>query len=139
MTTYAVLLPGDEAVWEAATREEREQTYARHAEFARLLAERGHRMTGGAELTHSRTAKVVRSTGDGDLTITDGPYAETVEQLSGFYLVDSDDLDDLVRICGIIAGSDGGVEVRAVVDGSTPDGAEPAGGTDIVDEAAVTS
>ena len=122
MTTYAVLLPGDEAVWEAATPQEREQTYARHAEFARLLVERGHRVTGGAELTHSRTAKVVRSTRDGDLTVTDGPYAETVEQLTGFYLVESDDLDDLVEVCAILAEpGEAPVEVRAAVDHSGED------------------
>lgn len=126
MTTYAVLLPGDEAVWEAATPQQRDDTYARHAEFARLLTERGHRITGGAELTHSRTAKVVRSTPDGGITVTDGPYAETVEQLSGFYLIESHDLDDLLELCRLLVGIDGGVEVRAVVDGSAPEEAHRA-------------
>jgi hypothetical protein len=115
MTTYAVLLPGDEAVWESASEEERAATYARHGEFARLLEERGHRVTGGAELTHSRTARTVRNDGTG-ITVTDGPYAESVEQLGGFYLVETDDLDDLLEICGLLAGPDGGVEVRATVD-----------------------
>ncbi|MVA75775.1 transcription initiation protein [Auraticoccus sp. F435] len=129
MTTYAVLLPGDEAVWEAATADEREQVYARHTEFARLLAERGHRITGGAELTHSRTGKVVRSTsgaGADAITVTDGPYAETVEQLTGFYLVESDDLDDLLQLCGLLAGRDGGVEVRAVVEAPAAGGDQQA-------------
>ena len=116
-TTYAVLLPGDESTWEAATAEERATMYARHEEFSRLLAERGHVVVGGAELTHSRTAKVVRSSANGSgVVVSDGPYAETVEQLSGFYLVQSDDLDDLLEICGLLAGADGGVEVRATVD-----------------------
>ena len=115
MTTYAVLLPGDEAHWEAASEEERAAAYARHGEFARLLEERGHRITGGAELTHSRTARTVRRDGTGT-TVTDGPYAESVEQLGGFYLVETDDLDDLLEICGLLAGPDGGVEVRATVE-----------------------
>ena len=115
MTTYAVLLPGDEAHWEAASEEERAAAYARHGEFARLLEERGHRITGGAELTHSRTARTVRNDGTGT-TVTDGPYAESVEQLGGFYLVETDDLDDLLEICGLLAGPDGGVEVRATVE-----------------------
>ena len=114
MTTYVVLLPGDEATWESATGEHRSAIYAKHGEFARLLAERGHKVTGGAELTHSRAAKVVRADG----TVTDGPYAETVEQLTGFYVVESDDLDDLLQVCRILSGSDGPVEVRAAVGGA---------------------
>jgi hypothetical protein len=117
MTSYVVLLPGDESVWEAASEEQRASTYARHGEFARLLAERGHAVTGGAELTHSRTARTVRRDGE-RVSVTDGPYAETVEQLSGFYIVESDDLDDLLEICGLLADGDGAVEVRATVDHS---------------------
>jgi hypothetical protein len=116
-TTYAVLLPGDESMWEAATPEHRAETYATHEKFAALLAERGHTITGGAELTHSRGARVVRRT-DAGLEVTDGPYAETVEQLTGFYLVETADLDDLVQVVGVLAGPEGGVEVRAVVDHS---------------------
>ncbi|MGY2701692.1 MULTISPECIES: YciI family protein [unclassified Nocardioides] len=111
MTTYAVLLPGDEATWESASEEQRAAMYARHGEFARLLGERGHQVTGGAELTHSRNAKVVRASG-----VTDGPYAETVEQLTGFYLVETDDLDDLLEVVRVLAGTDGAIEVRATVD-----------------------
>ena len=85
MTEYVVLLPGNEAAWEAATEQERAEMYAQHGEFARLLAERGHRVTGGNELTHSREARVVRRNGAG-VTVTDGPYAETTEQLTGFYV-----------------------------------------------------
>ncbi|WP_122818708.1 YciI family protein [Nocardioides pantholopis] len=114
-TTYAVLLPGDEGAWERATAEQRAATYARHGEFSRLLAERGHQVVGGAELAHSRTARTVRSGADGPL-VTDGPYAESVEQLSGFYLVRSDDPEDLLEICTLLADGDGGVEVRATVD-----------------------
>ncbi|WP_243058969.1 YciI family protein [Nocardioides sp. SR21] len=114
MTTYVVLLPGDEAVWESATEEERASMYARHGEFARRLAERGHTVTAGAELTHSRQARTVRVDG-----VTDGPYAETVEQLGGFYVIDSDDLDDLLAICGVLVDGVGGVEVRTTVDHSS--------------------
>ena len=112
-TEYAVLLPGVEDGWANATPEERTAVYARHTEFMRLLSERGHRMTGGAELTHSREAKVVRGSLDA-VTVTDGPYAEAAEQLTGFYLVETDDLDDLLKLCGLLAGDDG-IEVRATV------------------------
>ncbi len=118
MTEYVVLLPGDEAAWEAASAEDKAATYARHSEFAEALAARGHKDTGGAELTHSSQAKQVRLVDDA-IQVTDGPYAETVEQLTGFYVVESDDLDDLLQVCGILADREGAVEVRACVDHSS--------------------
>ena len=117
MTEYAILLPGNEAQWENATPEHRAAMYAKHGEFAAKLAERGHKVTGGAELAHSRGALVVRNV-DGGVAVTEGPYAETVEQLTGFYLVESDDLDDLLQVAAMLAGPEGGVEVRACVDHS---------------------
>ena len=96
MTEYIVLIPGDEARWAAADEAERERVYGLHQKFAAALAERGHTVTGGAELRPSSEAHTVRASGDG-LTITDGPYAESVEQLSGFYTIKSDDLDDLLH------------------------------------------
>ncbi len=117
-TTYAVLLPGDEDAWAASSDEDRAAVYARHQEFAKTLADRGHRVTGGAELTHSRAARQVRRV-DGEVVVTEGPYAETVEQLTGFYVVESDDLDDLLACCGVLADAEGAVEVRAAVPGTS--------------------
>ena len=117
MTTYVVLLPGNEDTWESASEEHRAAMYAKHGEFAAKLAERGHKVTGGAELAHSRGALVVRN-GDDGVAVTEGPYAETVEQLTGFYLVESDDLDDLLQVAAMLAGPEGGVEVRTCVDHS---------------------
>jgi len=117
MTQYAVLLPGDESAWDRKTPEERAATYARHEEFAKALEARGHKVTGGAELTHSRTARTLRRKGDA-IAVTDGPYAETVEQLTGFYLVETDDLDDLLEVTEILMEGDGAIEVRACVDHS---------------------
>jgi hypothetical protein len=125
MTQYVILLPGDEADWRRATDSQRADMYDRHRRFADLLTERGHRMIGGAELTHSSQARVVR--GDLDaVTVSEGPYAETVEQLTGFYGVESDDLDDLLNICGLLAGAHG-LEVRAAVESS--EGSEHADAT----------
>lgn len=117
MTEYAVLLPGDESIWESMSEAEQAATFARHEEFSKALEARGHTITGGAELTHSRTTRTIRRTGD-RITVTDGPYSEAVEQLSGFYTVQSDDLDDLVEICKILSDADGGIEIRACVDHS---------------------
>ena len=122
MTEYAILLTGDENRWANATPEERAATFARHDRFTVALGERGHTVTGGAELEHSRGAKVVRGT-SGAVSVTDGPYAwghlplagEAAEQLGGFYLVNSDNLDDLLDVCGTLADGDGAIEVRVCV------------------------
>nr|MDQ3359983.1 YciI family protein [Actinomycetota bacterium] len=73
---------------------------------------------GGAELTHSRGTQQVRQVG-GVVQVTEGPYAETVEQLTGFYVVESDDLADLLDCVSIIADADAAIEVRAAVPGAT--------------------
>ena len=119
MTEYVVLLPGDEAAWAAATGDQRQATYAQHHEFAKRLEERGHRVTGGAELAHSREATVLRTTADGVQTITEGPYSEAVEQLTGFYLVDTSDVDDLLEVCKILGRGEGVIEVRECKGGTS--------------------
>jgi hypothetical protein len=117
MTEYVVLIPGIEAEWEAASAEDKQAMYAKHQEFAELLAERGHKVTAGAELTHSATAKIVSGARDA-VSVTEGPYAESAEQLGGFYLIQSDDLDDLLKVVGVLAEAGGKLEVRACVDHS---------------------
>lgn len=121
MKRYVILLPGDEAAWEAATQEHRDAVYARHDEFCQKLRANGHNVVGGAELTHSREAKLVRADVDGKVIVSDGPFAETAEQLTGYYEVETGDLEDLLQLVGLVAGPDhdragmGGVEVRRVI------------------------
>lgn len=117
MTSYAVLLPGDEAAWAALPEAQKQQMYAVHAEFARRLAERGHKVTGGAELAPSSEARVLRTSGDGEQTVTQGPYAETAEQLTGFYIVESADLDDLIDVCKVLGKGERAIEIRACMPG----------------------
>lgn len=114
-TQYLINLPGDEDVWEQMSPEEREKVFDRHREFSEQLAARGHEITGGAELEHSKHAKVVRPEGSGHV-VTDGPFAETTEQLSGFYIVATDDLDDLLDVCKLMTFDGGAVEVRRLLD-----------------------
>ena len=112
MTSYVVLLPGDEAAWDATPQAQKQAMYAVHAEFAKKLAERGHKVTGGAELAPSSEARVLRTSPDGEQSVTQGPYAETAEQLTGFYVVDSDDLDDLIECCKVLGKGEGVIEIR---------------------------
>lgn len=117
MTEYIVLIPDNEAAWAAADEAERQRVYGQHAEFAKALAERGHRIVAGAELAPAAQARTVRRRG-GELAVTEGPYAESVEQLSGFYLIDTDDHDDLLECVGILADGERALEVRECRGGS---------------------
>lgn len=111
MTDYILLIPGDEAAWDARPQSDRDAVLDRHREFSEALAERGHQVKAGAELSPSHEAKVI--TGDRDsVVVTDGPYTESAEQLTGFYLIETGDLDDLTRCVGILAEGEKGLELR---------------------------
>ena len=121
MTEYVVLLPGNEDTWATTSEEEKQRVYGRHRAFQAALAERGHKVTGGAELHHSREAKVLRLDGAGGLQVTDGPYAESAEQLTGFYIIETSDVDDMFQCVAILAeGESAGIEVRECVPMSDP-------------------
>jgi hypothetical protein len=114
MTEYVVLIVGDEdRWWTSTTEEERRHAYAEHGRFSEQLVARGHRITGGAELHRRTTARTVPAGGG---TPTDGPFTETAEQVGGFYLVESEDVDDLLDCCQILAALGDAVEVRPCVD-----------------------
>jgi hypothetical protein len=110
---YAVLIYGDEKLWFDADEATQKGMYGAHDEFSRLCAERGHKITGGLELRATATAKTVRGTAE-SVTVTDGPFAETAEQLGGFYLIDTDDVDDLTKLVGLISFGEP-VEIRPAV------------------------
>lgn len=110
---YVLLLHGDEEPWRSADEATRVGEYARHGEFSRLCTERGHEIVGGAELRLSETSRVVRQR-DGVAQVTEGPFTETVEQLGGYYVVRSADVEDLAQLAAMLAGT-GAVEIRPVV------------------------
>ncbi len=88
--------------------------YEESTRFAHELAESG-KYIAAAPLHPTTTATSVR-TRDGKRMITDGPFAETREQLGGFFIVDARDLDEAIDIAARIpAGRWGTVEVRPVV------------------------
>lgn len=117
MASYIILMPTGEERWAAASPEEKAAGYEVHGRFAALLAERGHTITGGAELHHSSRARTLTNTG-AELIVTDGPYAEATEHVTGFYAVDTDDLDDLLDCCRVLAEVEDVLEVRQVVERS---------------------
>ena len=113
MTEYVVLIVGDaDRWWTTMSEDKRQAGYAEYNRFAEELGKRGHKITGGAELhATSQGRRIPRGGG----TPTDGPFAEVTEQVGGFYQVETEDLDDLVDCCQIIAALGDGVEVRRVV------------------------
>jgi hypothetical protein len=85
--------------------------------YARFMEEAGGRIVGGEELESPQTATTVRMQ-DGDLVTTDGPFAETKEQLAGFFLVEAADLDEAIQIAGKIPSAPfGSIEVRPLAPG----------------------
>ena len=92
MTDYVIMFPADhEAEWDAGTEADHQAVYDTDLEFGRLLEQRGGKITGGAELATKRRTHTVRRGPNGTALVTDGPYAESAEQLSGFYLVSTED------------------------------------------------
>ena len=113
MTEYVVLIVGDaDRWWTTMDAEKRAAGYAEYTRFGEELARRGHRVTGGAELHATSEAKRIPRGGG---AVTDGPFAEVSEQVGGFYQVESENLDDLLDCCQIIAAVGDGIEVRRTV------------------------
>jgi hypothetical protein len=103
MSHYVVMFPADrEADWEAGTEAERQATFDVDLEFGRLLEARGGAVTGGNALRHSRQARTIRRGPNGTALVTDGPYAESTEQLSGYFEVTCPDYDALVDAAEIL-------------------------------------
>jgi hypothetical protein len=95
--------------------EQRASCYQESAGYAMELHASGKRVS-AAPLHPSTTATSVR-TREGKRIITDGPFAETREQLGGFFLVDASNLDEAIEIAGKIpAGRWGTVEIRPVLE-----------------------
>jgi hypothetical protein len=115
MTDYVVLFPADrETEWDAGTEADHQAVYDTDLEFGRLLEQRGGKITGGAELATWKRAHAIRRGPNGTVLVTDGPYAESAEQLSGFYLVSIDDEQALLDAAQVLVRSHPAVEIRPV-------------------------
>ena len=116
---YALLIYGIEEDWDSAPDDEKQAIHAKYREFGDWLGERGW-MRGGDELASSSSATSVRRE-NGRTVTTDGPYAETKEQLGGYYLIEARDLNDAIQIASKIPSARiGSVEVRPIMEFSQP-------------------
>ena len=112
---YMLLIHDDEKAWGQLSEAERQRIYGEYGQFGQQIKEAGHYLA-GAQLQPTTTATSVRVR-DGKRLVTDGPFAETREQLGGYYLVNAKDLDEAISIAARIPSAHmGTIEVRPVVE-----------------------
>src|SRR5262245_1936517 len=114
----------DEKLWDALADSEREAMIEKCFDYDDTLRRGGHWTGVGEALRSSRAAKTLRSKG-GKIIVTDGPYAETKEQLGGLGVIDARDLDHAVELmANHPAIRFGPIEIRPV-DGELTDRCQP--------------
>lgn len=112
---YMLLIYGDEAAEAALNEQERQAEFMAHIAYAQELREKGV-MVAGDPLLPTSTATSVRLR-DGRPITTHGPFAETAEQLGGYYLIECANLDEALEWAKKNpSAATGTVEVRPVVD-----------------------
>jgi hypothetical protein len=103
---YLLLLYGDESAEAALDPEERRAIVDQHVRFHAELRERGA-LVHGEPLDGSSGGFTVRLGEDGERLVTDGPFAETKEQVGSFYLVECSGHDEALSIAGMVPASPG--------------------------------
>ena len=112
---YMLLIYEREADWAAMSQEEKGKMFGEYMAFTNDV-KAGGQYVSGAPLQPTATATTVRVK-DGRSSTTDGPFAETREQLGGFYLIDAADLDEAIDVAARIPGVRWGtVEIRPVME-----------------------
>ena len=109
---YVLLIVGHDDAYRALDEETGKAMYAGHIAFMDECKAAGVAIPYSAELRPPDTARTLNADG----TVTDGPFAETKEQLGGFYVLDCADLDEALRWAKKIPMRSGAIEVRPVMD-----------------------
>jgi hypothetical protein len=110
---YQLLIAVEESAAAAMSEEEGRAMDAAYAEFTQKVADRGI-LQGGERLRPTSDATTVRVR-NGEILTTDGPFAETKEQLGGYYVVECPDIDEAIEVAALIPGAQhGSVEVRPI-------------------------
>ncbi|MCK1392758.1 YciI family protein [Bradyrhizobium sp. 1] len=111
---YLLLIYRNEAELSKMTPENRQKMSAEYGTYTQSIVQSGH-FKAGDGLQPTTTATTVRVR-EGKTLTTDGPFAETREQLGGYYLVEAKDLDAAIELAARIPGArDGSIEVRPVM------------------------
>jgi hypothetical protein len=110
---YMLLIYGDEAARGSATKEQIGQMYAAYGAYTEAMRKAGVFQSGNP-LQASSTATIVRAP-EGKAKVLNGPYAETKEQLGGYYLIEAPDLDSALSWAARCPGAQvGTIEVRPI-------------------------
>src|SRR5262245_27696903 len=111
---YLLLINKDEEAYSKLTDDERAALHARYAAYGKRMSDAGV-LRGGAMLDGSSTATTVRRRG-GRRLVTDGPFAETTEQIAGIGIIEVSDLDEALAWAGDHPDAEwGSVEVRPLI------------------------
>jgi hypothetical protein len=111
---YLLLIYENEAAFASLSEAEQGQVFGEYMEYSKRIRKSGNYI-GGEALEPIATATTVRVK-DGKTLTTDGPFAETREQLGGFYLVEAKDLDEAIALAAGIPGArTGSIEVRPIM------------------------
>ena len=113
---YFVLLAGygDMTPWDELTPEEQEAGMAKHVAFDEACAARpGVDILNSEALGDGSMATTMRTRG-GEMTVTDGPFAEAAEQIGGYYVLEAPDLDTVIELCRVLPAYD--IDIRPVLD-----------------------
>jgi hypothetical protein len=116
---YMLLIYDEEQIWAKMGEAERNQMFGEYMQFSKDIHTSGHHLA-SAPLQPTSTATSVRIRNQKRL-ITDGPFAETREQLGGYYLVEAKDLDEAISLAARIPSARlGTIEVRPVMEVPAP-------------------
>ena len=112
---YILLICADESGVSALSPAEGEAMMAEYAKFGEEMGKRG--VLQGGERLHPTTGATTVQVRNGEVLTSDGPFAETKEQIGGYYVVDCKDLDEAIAIAAKIPGASlGTIEVRPIWD-----------------------
>ncbi len=110
---YLLMICADESAVQALSPEEGASMLGEYAAFGEEMARRGV-LRSGERLRPTTDATTVRVR-DGEVLASDGPFAETKEQIGGYYVVDCKDLDEAIEVAAKIPGARAGaIEVRPI-------------------------
>ena len=110
---YLLLIYNNETEWNKLSESEWNKIFGEYMAFNKSIIASGN-YVGGNRLDFTSKARTVRKRG-GKRIVTDGPFAETKEQLGGYYLVEAKDLDEAIGLAERIPGAAyGSIEVRPI-------------------------
>ena len=118
---YLCLIYDNEKQWMSLPKDKSDKMMVEYDAFTQSIRKSGQYVAGDA-LQPTPTATTVRVR-NGKVSTTDGPFAETKEQLGGYYLIDAKDLNDAIQVASRIPSArDGSIEVRPIMEFDRPPG-----------------